>query len=76
MQPLSKTVWRFLEKVGINLPYDLSISCYRKVCMGSLAACRSKASKQARLVEREVCFISDASNWGAGRVADMCPKAR
>ena len=26
------------------------------------AAHRSKANKQARLVERRVCFISDASN--------------
>ena len=39
-----------------------------------LAACRPKANKQARLVERKVCFISDASNcWG--RVVDTCPKA-
>ena len=28
----------------------------------SLAAYRSKASKQARLVKRKVCFVSDASN--------------
>ena len=35
----------------------------------------SKASKQARLVERKVCFTSDASNWGRGRVVDVCPKA-
>ena len=31
----------------------------------------SKASKQARLVERKVCFISDAGNWrreGGGRL--------
>jgi len=28
----------------------------------SLAAHRSKASKQARLVKRKVCFVSDASN--------------
>ena len=27
------------------------------------AAHRSKANKQARLVERRVCFISDASSW-------------
>jgi len=40
-----------------------------------LAACRSKANKQARLVERKVCFISDAGNWSRGRVADVCPKA-
>ena len=36
----------------------------------------SKASKQARLVERKVCFISDASNceeWGCG--ADICLKS-
>ena len=36
------------------------------------AACLSKANKQARLVERKVCFISDASNWW-GRV-DTCFK--
>ena len=30
---------------------------------GHLAAHHSKASKQARLMERKVCFISDASNW-------------
>ena len=28
-----------------------------------LATHRSKANKQARLVERKVCFISDASIW-------------
>ena len=39
-----------------------------------LAAHRSKASKQARLVERKVCYISSASNWW-GRVANICPKA-
>ena len=39
-----------------------------------LAACCSKANKQARLVERKVCFISDAGNWSRGRVADVCPK--
>ena len=34
----------------------------------------SKANKQARLVERKVCFISDASNCG-GCGVDICPKA-
>ena len=33
---------------------------------GGAGACHSKASKQARLVEMKVCFISDASNWGGG----------
>ena len=28
-----------------------------------VTACRSKANKQARLVEGEVCFISGASSW-------------
>ena len=42
--------------------------------VGGLAAGYSKASKQVRLVEREVCFISDAGK-GGGRVADLCPKA-
>ena len=33
------------------------------------AACRAKANKEARLVERKVCFISEAGNlagWGGG----------
>ena len=32
-----------------------------------------KVNKQARLVERKVCFNSDASNLGVR--ADICPKA-
>ena len=32
---------------------------------GPVAPC-SRASKQVRLVERKVCFISDAGNWGGG----------
>ena len=46
---------------------DLSLSgccCYGKV--GASAACFSKANKQARLVERKVCFISDASSLVGG----------
>ena len=40
-----------------------------------LGACHSKAIKEARLVERKVCFILDASNWGLeGRGADFYPK--
>ena len=41
------------------------------------AARRSRANKQARLVQRTVCFISDAGNWGLGKgkVVDVCPKA-
>ena len=31
-----------------------------------LATHRSKANKQARLVERKVCFISDAGSWQGG----------
>ena len=31
--------------------------------MVGLAACCSKADEQARLVEREVCFTSDAGSW-------------
>ena len=31
--------------------------------MWGTAACPSKANKQAKLVERKVCFISDASIW-------------
>ena len=44
--------------------------CYRKVCMGSLTARCSKANKQAKLVERKVCFISDAASCG-GRVVGV-----
>ena len=40
----------------------LSSRCYLKV--RGPAAHLSKANKQDRLVERKVCFISDASNWG------------
>ena len=45
------------------------------LCMWGLAACFSKANKQARLVERKVCLILDAGNWEWERVADICPKA-
>ena len=34
--------------------------------MGDLDARPSKVKKQAGLVERKVCFISDAGNWGWG----------
>ena len=34
----------------------------------------SKANKQAGLVERKGCFISDASNC-RGSMVDICPKA-
>ena len=33
-----------------------------------LSACRSEVSEEARLVERKVCFILDASTWGGGRM--------
>ena len=39
----------------------------------SPAACHSKANKQARLLERKIFFISDATSWG-GKKADICPK--
>ena len=39
---------------------------------GQAAHC-SKANKEARLVEKKVCFILDTGNQG-GR-ADICPKA-
>ena len=32
----------------------------------SMATCPPKAKKQAKLVERKGCFISDAGNWGVG----------
>ena len=36
------------------------------MCVWVPAAHCSKANKQARLVERKVCFISDADNWRGG----------
>ena len=42
--------------------------------MEGSAVHRSKANKQARLVERKVCFILEACHL-AGRVVDICPKA-
>ena len=49
--------------------------CYWKECvLGSLTVCCSKANKQARFVERNICFTSDADSSG-GRVADICPKS-
>ena len=36
------------------------------MCWEGLAARCSKANKQARLVERKVCFISDARNCRGG----------
>ena len=39
-----------------------------------LAACCSKTDTEARLVERKVCTILDAGNWGGER-AETCPKA-
>ena len=38
----------------------------KRVGRRGAAACHSKANKKARLVERKVCFISDASNCGSG----------
>ena len=32
------------------------------------AACHSEGNEEARLVERKVCFILDASTWGGGRM--------
>ena len=49
-----------------------------------LTACRSKSNKEAKLVERKVCFILEAGNlecagvggwgmWGSYSKADSCP---
>ena len=38
-----------------------SVAATERVCVWGLAAHYSKAHKQARLVERKVCFISKAS---------------
>ena len=55
-----------LLSVTFNNVWEMSTKiCYQKDCVGQ-AACRSKAHKEARLVERKVCFISDAGNWGRG----------
>ena len=32
----------------------------------SRAACQSRASKEARLVERKDCLVLEACNWGCG----------
>ena len=50
-----------------------SITHTRNQKWGPVSHC-SKDNKEARLVERKVCFILDASNRGRGRV-DTCPKA-
>ena len=60
---------RFIRLLLVTFPESVA---ERRVW--GLAACCSKANKQARLVERKVCFISDVDNW-RGRVADVCPKA-
>ena len=48
-----------------------------KDCVGGLAAHRSEADKQARLVKRKMCLISDAGSWvgWVGALAHICPKA-
>ena len=48
----------------------LSSRCYLKV--RGPAAHLSKANKQDRLVERKVCFISDAGNLGGGEWGAGC----
>ena len=46
-----------------------------KICAG-FGERSSKANKQARLVEREICFILDACDGrGGGGMADICSKA-
>ena len=40
---------------------ELPVQVLSKECV-DLAAHRSKANKQARLMERKVCFISNAGN--------------
>ena len=57
----------------LTIPFFLFVA--ETVYMWDPAACCSKASKQARLVERKVCLILDAGNWEWGRVADICPTA-
>ena len=40
-----------------------------------LAVHHPKANKQARLVERKVCFISNAGKWWGANAGNICPKA-
>ena len=47
-----------------SLRFVLSPIVSERVCAWDPAAHCSKANKQARLVERKVCFISDAGNCG------------
>ena len=52
---------KWLESRGVEGMFKWV--CYRK--WGPAARC-SKANKEARLVERKVCFILEAGSWGAG----------
>ena len=47
-------------------------SGYRDVCVGGRAAHHSEVSKQARLVERQVCFTSGAGSWGGEGGGHLC----
>ena len=53
----------------ISFQSTFTYICCKLVCTivtesGSPAAGRSKANKEARLVERKICFISEAGNLG------------
>ena len=52
------------------------IQLWKLVCYQKWGpAHRSKANKEARLVERKVCFNLEAGNWGGEVRAEFCPKA-
>ena len=49
------------------------VGCQKTVTeSGGPAARRSEANKEAKLLGRKVCFISETGNWGWGH---SCPKA-
>ena len=69
-------IWNILLIVLISLSTNFSHFCHFLTDFGmfsllckqkwGLAAHFSKANKEARLAERKVCFILDASNQGMG----------
>ena len=63
-------MWAFKTKFPLSSPLAVT---FTKRVWGPSAGC-SKVNKQARLVERKVCFISDAGSWGP-RVVNIYPKA-
>ena len=59
--------------MGLVLDSHKTVPCVSK-SRGVWLLAPPKANKQARLVDRYVCFISDASNW-EGKGDDICSVA-